>query len=124
MPEKLNNLIDLYADFLACNFGQASATAMSNMLDGEVSHDRFSRLLSRNEFTSRELWLKAKPLVREIESAEGVLIIDDTIEKKPSTDENEIVCWHHDHTTGQSVKGINILTAVYHKPKYFCAHCL
>ena len=27
----------------------------------------------------------------------GVLILDDSIEEKPYTDENEIVAWHHSH---------------------------
>ncbi|MDR1959310.1 MAG: hypothetical protein LBQ54_09780 [Planctomycetaceae bacterium] len=26
-------------------------------------------------------------------------------------DENEILCWHYDHSKGRSVKGANILTA-------------
>ena len=29
-------------------------------------------------------------------------------------DENEIVCWHYDHTKGRNVKGINLLTTFYH----------
>jgi hypothetical protein len=55
-----------------------------------------------------------KPLVRQIESEVGVLIFDDSIEEKPYTDENEIICWHYDHTQGRNVKGINFLTAPYH----------
>ena len=30
------------------------------------------------------------------------------------TDENDIVCWHYDHTKPTQVKGINFLTAFYH----------
>ncbi|MEJ7709433.1 MAG: hypothetical protein WKF84_06135 [Pyrinomonadaceae bacterium] len=26
------------------------------------------------------------------------MIIDDSVEEKPYTDENEIVCWHYDHS--------------------------
>ncbi len=55
-----------------------------------------------------------KPLVREVEQEDGVLIIDDTIEEKPYTDENDIVCYHFDHTKGKSVKGINLVNFVYH----------
>jgi hypothetical protein len=39
-----------------------------------------------------------KSAVRQIESGDGVLIFDDTISEKMWTDENEIVCWHYDHT--------------------------
>ncbi len=64
--------------------------------------------------TGRDLWRKVKPLVRKIESPDGVLIFDDTIEEKPYTDENEIICWHWDHSKGRNVKGINFITALYH----------
>jgi hypothetical protein len=29
-----------------------------------------------------------------------VLILDDSIAEKPYTDENDIICWHYDHTQG------------------------
>ncbi len=76
------------------------------MVEGEISHDKVTRFLSSEEFTSSTLWKLIKPKVREIESEEGVIIVDDTIEEKPSTDENEIVSWHYDHSKGKSVKGI------------------
>ena len=39
-----------------------------------------------------------KPEIRRHERAMGgVLILDDSIEEKPYTDENEIVAWHHSH---------------------------
>jgi len=52
--------------------------------------------------------------VRQIQSGEGVLIFDDTLEEKPYTDENEIICWHWDHSQNRHVKGINLITALYH----------
>jgi hypothetical protein len=55
--------------------------------------------------------------VREFESEDGVLIIDDSLSEKPSTDENEIICWHYDHKSGRMVTGINFLTALYQTPK-------
>ncbi len=30
------------------------------------------------------------------------------------TDENEIICWHYDHSKGRSVKGVNIISAMYY----------
>jgi hypothetical protein len=60
------------------------------------------------EMDSRTLWHLVKPLVRqvedEVEDEERVLVIDDTIEEKPYTDESELVCWHYDHSKGRSVK--------------------
>jgi len=34
------------------------------------------------------------------------MIVDDTIAEKPYSDENDIVCWHYDHTSGHTVKGM------------------
>jgi DDE superfamily endonuclease len=63
---------------------------------------------------SRALWRLVKPLARQVEDEDGVLIIDDTIEEKPYTDESELVCWHYEHSKGRSVKGINLISALYH----------
>jgi hypoxanthine-guanine phosphoribosyltransferase len=55
-----------------------------------MSHDKITRFLSEKELNSSELWRLVKPLVREIEDEDsGVLIIDDTIEEKPYTDDSE-----------------------------------
>jgi hypothetical protein len=48
-----------------------------------------------------------------MQSAAGVLIIDDSIEEKPYTDENDLGCWHYDHSKAALVKGSNFLTALY-----------
>ena len=34
----------------------------------------------------------------------------DSIEEKPYTDENEIICWHHSHMHNRHIKGVNILS--------------
>ena len=42
----------------------------------------------------------------------GVLILDDCIEDKPYTDENEIMCWHYSHAHNRQVKGVNIISCL------------
>lgn len=106
-------LLDLYSDYLLSSFGATTATGLSGLLEGRVSHDAISRMLSSERQTSKDFWKKVKPLVREISSDDGVFIIDDSIEEKPYTDENDLVCWHYDHSKGRNVKGINFLTAFY-----------
>ena len=106
-------LLDLYSDYLISSFGQTSATGLSTLLDGEISHDSITRMLSKELLTSKELWQIVKKTVRQIGSDDAAIIIDDSIEEKPYTDENDIVCWHYDHCQGRSVKGINFLTALY-----------
>lgn len=107
-------LLEIYSDYLLSSFGQATATGLSNLLDGELSHDQVTRFLNRDDYDSKTLWQQVKKAVREVEREDGVLIFDDTIQEKPYTDENELVCWHFDHTQGRSVKGINVLNCLYH----------
>ncbi len=106
--------LDLYTDYLISNTSYATATGLSSMLDGEVSHDSITRFLSSRTYTSKDLWLEVKRTVRKIEEESGCLIFDDTIQEKQWTDENEVICWHYDHCQGRSVKGINLLNALYH----------
>lgn len=107
-------LLDLYSEYLISAFGQTTATGLSALVDGAISHDRIQRFLAGRQFSSADLWQVVKPHIRAIERDDGVLIIDDSIAEKPYTDENEIVCWHYDHAQDRTVKGINFLSAVYH----------
>ncbi len=110
------DLLELYSDYLLSSFSHTTATGLSRMTAGEVSHDRITRFLASEEMDSRALWRMVKPMVRQLEDESGhggVLIIDDTIEEKPYTDESELVCWHYDHSKGRSVKGINLISALY-----------
>jgi len=106
--------IELYTDYLISGNGKATATGLSDMMDNEISHDQITRFLSKNEFDSKALWLKVKTTVREIESKDGCLIFDDTVQEKKWTDESDMMCWHFDHTVGKSVRGINMLNALYY----------
>ena len=91
----------------------ATAIGLSDLLEGRISHDKITRFLNSNEFSSKELWEYIKPEIRKIEQdIGGILILDDTIEEKTYTDENEIVCWHYSHAKGRHVKGINLLSRV------------
>jgi len=106
--------IELYTDYLISGNGYATATGLSAILNGQISHDQVTRFLSGNEFSSKDLWKHVKKLVREVESDDACLIFDDTVQEKKWTDENDIMCWHFDHTVGKSVRGINMLNALYY----------
>ena len=105
--------LELYTDYLLSTFGYATATGLERMMDGEISHDKTTRFLSEDDYTSKDLWLQVKPTVRKVESDEGVVIFDDTVQEKPYTDENEVMCWHYDHSKGRSVQGFNLLNCLY-----------
>jgi len=109
----MNNLIDLYTDYLLSSFGQTTATGLSRLIDNHISHDKITRLLSTQDFDSKDLWKMIKRDIRKIESENGLLIFDDTIEEKPHTQENDVICWHYDHSKGKSIKGVNIVTCLY-----------
>ena len=106
--------LELYTDYLISSNGYTTATGLSDMMDNEVSHDQITRFLLKNEFNSKDLWKEVKSTVREVESEEACLIFDDTIQEKKWTQESEMNCYHFDHTVGKSVKGINLLNALYY----------
>jgi len=107
-------LFDLYTDYLISAFGPTTATGLSRLLDGQISHDQVTRLLAEPPQNSADLWRNVKPLVRHIERPEATLSVDDSIGGKPFTDENDIICWHWSHSLDRHVKGIEFLTAFYH----------
>ena len=111
---KNKQIFELYIDYLVTSFSYTTATGLSNLLDGDISHDQVTRFLSHKQFSSADLWQNVKKDVREIESDEGVLIFDDTVQAKPYSNENDLINWHFDHTVGRSVKGINLLNCIYH----------
>jgi hypothetical protein len=106
--------LNLYADYLLSTFGSATATGLSAMVEGALSHDYITRFLSGQEYTSKDLWLQVKPTIKVVQREDGVLIFDDTIQEKLWTDESELMCWHFDHCSGRTVRGINLLNALYH----------
>ena len=59
------------------------------------------------------MWEYIKPELWKIEEEKGgVLIIDDAIEKKAYTDENEIIYLHYSHSKGRCAKGVNLLSCL------------
>lgn len=113
----MENLLDLYTDYLISSFGQTSATGLSNLVDNSIKHDRITRLLANSDFNGKTLWQAVKPLVREHQSENACLIFDDCLIEKAYTDENDLICWHWDHSKRRNIKGINLLSAFYHTRK-------
>ncbi len=114
-PKPINiPMLDLYSDYLISSFGLTTATGMSATLDGAVNHDDVTRFLSVREYTNKDLWKLVKPTIRTIETDDSVLALDDTIEEKLYTDENDIIAWRYDHVFSRNVKGVNILNMLYH----------
>ncbi len=110
--------LDLYTDYLISSTGQTSATGLSRLLSGSVSHDQVTRWLSTSYLDSAQVWAKAKPLIRQAERQRpaeefAVLIVDDSILEKAHTDPSALICTHWDHSQGRFVKGLNFVSLLY-----------
>ena len=110
-------VLDIYSDYLIATFKLATATGLSEVLGGALSHDQISRFLGQRLFHQQDYWKCVKPIVRQVQNPTGIINIDDTIEHKPHSTENDIIAWHWDHSKKPKaglVKGINILNFQYH----------
>jgi len=113
MEAKEKEILDIYSDYIISSFWQITATGLSSMLDWTIKHDKITNFLSNRNFESKDLWSLVKPEVRKIENENWVLAFDDSIEEKQYTDENDIICWHWDHTFWRNVKWINLMQMLY-----------
>lgn len=120
----VNNLIDLYTDYLLSSTTQTTATGFSKMVNSELSHDKITRMLSLGEINSKRLWKMTKPMCQEIQGEEGVIIIDDSVEEKQYTDMNKLINWHFDHCVGRCIKGVNFVSSIYHNKSMSLPVCV
>src|SRR4028119_1171253 len=93
--------LDLYTDYWVSSTGPTTATGLSRLLDGALSHDHITRWLSSTSLGSPALWRQAKPLIRQAEvqrKAEdfAVLLGGDSIFEKAHTEAHERV-WSDVH---------------------------
>jgi len=112
----MESYADIYINFALSSFGKIEMTKLSTILDGQYSHDVFTKNLLLNDEieTDKELWSHVKPILRNYENEEdGCLIIDDSLLKKPHSKVNDIICWNYDHTIGKSLKSILMLNFHY-----------
>jgi hypothetical protein len=73
------DILDLYSDYLLASTRKATATGLSELTGGAISHDQITRFLAGAELDGKYLWLKTKKMIRRYENWEGCLIFDDTI---------------------------------------------
>jgi len=75
-------ILDLYTDYLMASFNLTTATGMSAMLDGAISHDQISRFLGQGLLDQKNYWKYIKRIVRRIEYDYGINIINFLYENK------------------------------------------
>ena len=110
---KSPELMDLYSDYLLSSPTVVSALVLVKVLNDSYSHDSVTRMLAQGELSQQKYWKQIKRVIRQVESTLAVISIDDTIEEKPHSTDNELISWHYDHSQGKSVKGINMVTFTY-----------
>ena len=66
----MRELLDIYSDYLISSFGSTTATGLSSLLNGSLSHDQITRFLAGKQKGSADLWQVVKRYVREIEGEE------------------------------------------------------
>ena len=62
------DMLDIYTDYLICQNKYETATGLSELLEGDITHDKITRFLRLNEFSSKSLWHYVKKPVRQHES--------------------------------------------------------
>ena len=55
------------------------------------SFTEVTRFLGGQELLDKDLWGIVKPHIRRIQADDAVLIVDDTVEEKPSSDESDLI---------------------------------
>ena len=60
-------LLELYSDYLLSSFGATTATGLSALVEGTLSHAQATRFQSAADYDGRMLWQQVKPLVRDIQ---------------------------------------------------------
>jgi hypothetical protein len=108
----------MYTDYLISSTGPTTASGLSKVYDGAISHDQVTRLLTNSYLDSKDLWLKSKPLIRAAEQGKGiddfaVLIVDDCILEKAHTDQNAMISTYYDHREQRYVNGLNFVSLLY-----------
>lgn len=102
-----------YSQFLLSSQTNYTITYFADHVS-DTSHDAINRYLAKDKLTPVLLWEHiSKELVQ---SDRGYLIFDDTVLDKTSSSAIEISRWQYSGNAGKVIKGIGVVTCVYHNP--------
>ena len=62
-------LLDIYSDYLIAQNQYATATGLSDLLEGQISHDKITKFLNKQDFSSKDLWAYIKPARIQVRNA-------------------------------------------------------
>src|SRR5256714_13547871 len=85
-PSTAKCTLEHYTAFLLAEPHSAGCVRLAEVTGGEFAHDAANRFLNREDFSGRDLFEEARPLL-ELEG--GTLSVDDTVLDKPYSQEGK-----------------------------------
>jgi hypothetical protein len=115
-PSTAKCSLEHYTAFLLAEPHSAGCVRLAEVAGGEFAHAAANRFLNCEEFSGRDLFEEARPLL-DLEG--GTLSVDDTVLDKPYSQENktELVGYFWSGKHGRAVKGLCLVTLLYTDPK-------
>jgi hypothetical protein len=112
--------LEHYTAFLLAESQNVGCVRLSEVSGGAFAHDAANRFLNREQFSPRDLFAEACPLM---ELAGGTLSVDDTVLEKPYSQEGktELIGYFWSSKAGRSVKGLCLVTLLHTDGKGFSA---
>ena len=85
---------------------------LAEVAGGAFAHDAANRFLNREDFSGRDLFEEARPL---LDVEDGILSVDDTVLDKPYSQEGktELVGYFWSGKHGRAVKGVCLVTLLH-----------
>src|SRR2546423_7052588 len=111
-PSTARCTVEHYTAFLLAEPRGAGCVRLAEVAGGAFAHDAANRFLNREDFSGKDLFEEARPLL-ELEG--GLLSVDDTVLDKPYSQEGktELVGYFWSGKHGRAVKGLCLVTLLY-----------
>jgi len=118
-PSTAKRTLEHYTAFLLAESRGAGCVRLAEVSSGEFAHEAANRFLNREDFSGKDLFEEARPLL-EVEG--GTLSVDDTVLDKPYSQEGktELVGYFWSGKHGRAVKGVCLVTLLYTDPNGVC----
>ena len=119
-PSTARCTLEHYTAFLLAESQSAGCVRLAEVSGGEFAHDAANRFLNREEFSPKDLFEEARPL---IELTGGTLSVDDSVLEKPYSQEGKVdlVGYFWSSKAGGAVKGLCLVTLLYTDLQGVCA---
>ena len=110
--------LEHYTAFLLAESQSAGCVRLAEVSGGAFAHDAANRFLNREEFSPRDLFEEARPLMQ---MAGGTLSVDDSVLEKPYSKEGKVdlVGYFWSSKAGHAVKGLCLVTLLHTDAKGF-----